>query len=252
MSHEFRAVIGDTIVPHGPSSALVSQLRPIVPVEAYAGRLSRPGRLSRTLANIGIDASYNGAVSNGLKLAAGLLLLTPAWAGDAAKGKDLFVTCAGCHNIDSDRRKSAPSLRSLFGKVTLRNGKRATEENVRAIVLDGYNSMPSFRYNLTAEQAGDLMAFLLTLKGKPEETAATPEAAAFKSYCASCHAPELRGERGPDLRGLFKREKLASGEPVAEKAVRGLIDGGHAQAPPFEEWLDAATRQKIVEFLKAY
>src|ERR1700754_4351039 len=97
------------------------------------------------------------------------LVPTAFAAGDAAKGKELFVTCAGCHNIDSDRRKMAPSLRSLFGKVTLRNGKRATEENVRAIVLDGYNSMPPFRNNLTAEQADDLMAFLLTLKAKPAE-----------------------------------------------------------------------------------
>src|SRR4029453_11168672 len=80
-------------------------------------------------------------------------------AGDAAKGKELFVTCAGCHNIDSGRRKMAPSLRSLFGKVMLRNGKRATEENVRAIFLDGYNSMPPFRFNFTAEKGEDLMPF---------------------------------------------------------------------------------------------
>ena len=88
-------------------------------------------------------------------------------------------------------------MRSLFGKVTLRNGKRATEENVRAIVLDGYNGMPPFRYNLTAEQADDLMAFLLTLKAKPEEVATSGDAPLFKAYCASCHAPELRGARVP-------------------------------------------------------
>ena len=187
-----------------------------------------------------------------------LLFLGPAAssparaAGDVSKGKELFVTCAGCHNIDSDRRKAAPSLRSLFGKVTLRNGKRATEENVRAIVLDGYNGMPPFRYNLTAEQADDLMAFLMTLKGKPEEPANPTDAQTFKSYCASCHAPELRGERGPDLRGLFKKEKLASGEPVTEAAIRTIIDEGHAKAPPFREWLDAPTRQKLLNFLKSY
>jgi cytochrome c2 len=173
-------------------------------------------------------------------------------AGDAAKGKELFVTCAGCHNIDSDRRKMAPSLRSLFGKVTLRNGKRATEENVRAIVLDGYNSMPPFRYNFTAEQADDLMAFLLTLKAKPTEPEVSAEAAAFNSYCMSCHNPELRGERGPVLRGLFQREKLANGEPVSEKSVRALIDEGHAKAPAFASWLDEPTRQKILAYLKTY
>lgn len=173
-------------------------------------------------------------------------------AGDVSKGKELFVTCAGCHNIDSDRRKSAPSLRSLFGKVTLRNGKRATEENVRSIVLDGYNGMPPFRFNLTDEQADDLMAFLMTLKGKPEDVAASGDAPLFKSYCASCHAPELHGERGPDLRGLFKREKLANGEPVTETAVRERIEEGHAKAPPFRDWLDSPTRQKLLDFLKSY
>ena len=45
--------------------------------------------------------------------------------GDAAKGKELFQTCAGCHNTANDDRKMGPSLRTLFGKVTLRNGKHA-------------------------------------------------------------------------------------------------------------------------------
>jgi mono/diheme cytochrome c family protein len=174
-----------------------------------------------------------------------------AVAGDPVKGKELFVTCAGCHNIENDQRKMGPSLRTLFGTVTLRNGKRATEENVREIVLDGYNGMPSFRYNLTDVQADDLMAYLLTLRGKPVETAKPPEFVAFQSYCMSCHNPALRWERGPDLRGLFKREKLSSGEPVNEKTVRTLIDDGHAKAPAYKEWVDELTRQKILDYLKS-
>ena len=186
-------------------------------------------------------------------ITAALLSCSPLFpAGDAVKGKELFTTCAGCHSIDTDRRRSAPSLRSLFGKVTLRNGKRATEENVRDIVLDGYNQMPPFRYNFRPEQMDDLMAFLMTLKAKPEETETTPEAAAFTAYCMSCHNPQLRGERGPVLRGLFQREKLTNGEAVNEKTVRALIDQGHAKAPAFESWLDESTRQKILAFLKSY
>jgi mono/diheme cytochrome c family protein len=173
-------------------------------------------------------------------------------AGDPIKGKDLFITCAGCHNVENDQRKMGPSLRSLFGKVTLRNGKRATEENVREIVLEGYNRMPPFRSNLTAAQADDLMAYLLTLKGKPVESAGSPEAAAFQAYCISCHNPALRGERGPDLRGLFKREKLASGDPLNEKTVRTIIDEGHANAPAYKDWIDDPARQRIVEYLKSH
>ena len=63
---------------------------------------------------------------------------------DPAKGKELFQTCAGCHNYTSDEKKFGPSLRTLFGRVTLRNGKPASDANVRAIILDGYDRMPSF------------------------------------------------------------------------------------------------------------
>jgi len=173
-------------------------------------------------------------------------------AGDPGRGKQLFITCAGCHNVENDQRKMGPSLRSLFGKVTLRNGRRTTEENVREIVLDGYNRMPPFRNNLTPEQADDLMAFLLTLKGKPAETAGTPESIAFQSYCMSCHNPARRGEDGPDLRGLFQREKLLSGGPVNEETVRAIIDDGHAKAPPYKEWVDEPARRRIVDFLKSW
>ena len=193
-------------------------------------------------------------ISNLTVLLAGLLLFVPRAlpAGDPAKGKELFVTCAGCHPSESNQRKSAPSLQSLFGKVTLRNGKRATVENVREIVTQGYNRMPPFGYNLTAEQMDDLMAYLVTLKAKPPEVETSAEASAFNAYCMSCHNPDLRGERGPVLRGLFQREKLASGQPVNDKTVRALIDEGHAKAPAYESWLDEPTRQKIVAFLKSY
>ena len=70
-----------------------------------------------------------------------LLLILALWAaladGDAAKGKVLFQSCAGCHNTASDDRKMGPSLRTLFGKVTLRNGKHVDDANVREIVVEG-------------------------------------------------------------------------------------------------------------------
>jgi cytochrome c2 len=185
-------------------------------------------------------------------LALALGVLAAFAAGDPEKGQELFKTCLGCHRIDSDQRKAAPSLRSLFGKVTLRNGKRVTEENVREIVLDGYNQMPPFRYNLTAAQADDLMAFLKTLKAKPLAGETANASAGFTSYCMSCHNPELHGERGPVLRGLFTRQKLANGDPADEKTVQALIDEGHAKAPAFKNWLDEAARRQIVDYLKTY
>ena len=77
-----------------------------------------------------------------------ILVGTSAFAaGNATKGKELFRTCSGCHNTANDQKKTGPSLRSLFGKVTLRNGKRADDGNVREIVRDGFNGMPSFGYS---------------------------------------------------------------------------------------------------------
>jgi len=188
-----------------------------------------------------------------MRFALVILLCCGAWAaGDPVKGKELFKTCLGCHNVDSDQRKMGPSLRTLFGKVTLRNGKRATEENVRALVMDGYNQMPPFRNFLTEEQADDLMAYLVTLNSKVAPTSAAGADSAFRTWCFNCHDPGKYGERGPDLRGLFKRAKFANGEAVTDAALRRLIDGGHGKAPPLREWLDEPARQAILNYLKTY
>jgi cytochrome c2 len=171
------------------------------------------------------------------RLAAPLILLTLAAPrlraeGDPDKGKALFQTCAGCHNVSTDARKMGPSLRSLFGRVTLRNGKHADDENVRAIVLDGYNGMPSFRYSFKPEEIDDLMAYLHTLKARPEPAAASSEGAAyFKAWCARCHKPE-------DLRGRYQPDWLP------------LIANGHHGAPPLKDWLDPEARQTLATYLK--
>ena len=109
-----------------------------------------------------------------MRFALVLLLSYSSWAaGDVAKGKEVFRSCSGCHNVDNDQRKMGPSLRTLYGKVLLINGKRTNEENVRSLVLDGYNGMPAFRSFLTDEQVNDLMAYLTTLNGKVASAPAT-------------------------------------------------------------------------------
>ena len=54
----------------------------------------------------------------------------------------MFQSCASCHNVLTDARKSGPSLRTLYGKVRLINGKRTTDDNVLNLILEGYNGMP--------------------------------------------------------------------------------------------------------------
>jgi cytochrome c2 len=173
-----------------------------------------------------------------------LIFICALWAalvdGDAVKGKVLFQTCAGCHNTATDERKMGPSLRTLFGKVTLRNGKHVDDANVREIVLEGYNGMPSFGYSFRPAEIDDLMAYLHTLTGKPAQAAAGKGESYFRAYCLRCHNPDSKSAAGPDLRGGFKPEWAA------------LIDEGHAGAPPLKEWLDDAARQTLFDYLKTY
>jgi cytochrome c2 len=160
--------------------------------------------------------------------------------GDAARGRELFKTCAGCHNTVNDERKMGPSLRTLFGKVTLRNGKHVDDDNVREIVLDGFNGMPSFRYSFRPAEIDDVMAYLHTLTGKPVAAASGAGEKYFRAYCLRCHNPDARTATGPDLRGHFKAEWM------------DMLDDGHAGAPALKEWLDAPSRQALAEFLKKY
>jgi cytochrome c2 len=188
-----------------------------------------------------------------MRLALILLLSGAAWAaGDPVKGQDVFRPCLSCHNVDSDQHKMGPSLRSLFGRVMLGSGKRATVENVRAEVLDGYNGMPPFRNVLTESQTNDLLAYLATLDTKVAPRADAGSDAAFRTWCFSCHDPRRYGERGPDLRGLLARAKFRNGESVTESALRRLIDEGHGTAPPLRQWIDEPSRQAILDYLKTY
>ncbi len=105
--------------------------------------------------------------SAGSLLALSLLTGNPASAfqkpGDAAKGKEVFEQCSVCHNADSDEKKMGPGLKALFKKEKMANGKKPTEENVRAIINAGGNGMPAYEEQLSAEERNDLMAYLKTL-----------------------------------------------------------------------------------------
>jgi cytochrome c2 len=187
------------------------------------------------------EALRQGRSSGPIILLMALCLVPYALAeGDAARGKELFKTCAGCHNTANDERKMGPSLRTLFGKVTLRNGKHVDDENVREIVLEGFNGMPSFRYSFRPAEIDDVMAYLHTLTGKPVEARTGEGEKYFRAYCMRCHNPDSRTAVGPDLRGRFQTEWME------------MLKDGHAGAPALNEWLDAPSRQALSNFLKTY
>jgi mono/diheme cytochrome c family protein len=164
---------------------------------------------------------------------------------DPARGRELFRSCSGCHSTENDDRKMGPSLRTLFGKVTLRNGKRVDTENVRAIVVEGYNGMPSFQYSFRPNEIDDLVAYLQTLRAPVTVKAETLGETLFRAHCSRCHDPAIRSSVGPDLRGKFKPEWVTS------------VEEGHGgtpplAAPPLKDWLDEPSRRALFDYLKTY
>lgn len=83
--------------------------------------------------------------------------------GDAAKGKDLFEQCQVCHNVDTDEKKMGPSLKGLFKRKTLQNGKPVNDENVLAQINNGGNGMPAYGDILSADDKANILAYLHTL-----------------------------------------------------------------------------------------
>jgi cytochrome c2 len=94
----------------------------------------------------------------------GLAVLAPAQKkGDAAKGKEVFEQCAVCHNVDTDEKKIGPSLKGLFKRDKLKNGKKVTDANVLAVINAGGNGMPAYSDMLSDEEKADVIAYLHTL-----------------------------------------------------------------------------------------
>jgi cytochrome c len=96
-------------------------------------------------------------------LATGSIAALAAGKGDAAKGKEVFVQCAVCHNADSTDKKMGPGLKGLFKRDKLANGKKITDATVRDQIEQGGNGMPSYKDMLSDTEKDDLIAYLKTL-----------------------------------------------------------------------------------------
>ena len=86
-----------------------------------------------------------------------------AKAGDADKGKETFEQCGACHNTDTDEKKMGPSLKGLFKKAKLTNGKKPTDATVVEVINKGGNGMPPYEELLTPEEKANVLAYLKTL-----------------------------------------------------------------------------------------
>jgi mono/diheme cytochrome c family protein len=173
---------------------------------------------------------------------------------DVARGKAVFYPCGSCHNTLTDARKAGPSLRTLFGKVRLTNGKRVTDENAIALILDGYNGMPSYRYQIQPDDQRDLLAYLKTLRGRPEFPPALPMVRGtdaeilkdgqeyFASHCGSCHQARA-------LQAIYQKGTLANGTRAQDATVLASIREGHSGAAGIA--LDERTLFCLLAYLKA-
>jgi mono/diheme cytochrome c family protein len=83
--------------------------------------------------------------------------------GDAAQGKNVFEQCTVCHNVDTNEKKIGPSLKGLFQRKKLKNGKSVTEENVTDVINSGGGGMPAFTDTLSREEKDNLLAYLQTI-----------------------------------------------------------------------------------------
>jgi mono/diheme cytochrome c family protein len=86
--------------------------------------------------------------------------LTP----EQAEGQHLYaVRCAHCHEEnDLALKPPPPNLRGVMGRGILPSGARATDAEVRRVVLLGKGKMPAFQGRFTEEQMGALLAYLRT------------------------------------------------------------------------------------------
>lgn len=82
---------------------------------------------------------------------------------DVFRGRVLWVQrCALCHD-----GVGQPSYHTMGPWLDADTVKSIGETAVRAIIATGTASMPEFRYDLSARQVNDLLAFLKTVTWKP-------------------------------------------------------------------------------------
>ncbi|MCW5965550.1 MAG: cytochrome c [Bryobacterales bacterium] len=82
-------------------------------------------------------------------------------------------------------------------------------------------------------------------KGDPEAGKETFE------QCSICHNIDSdEAKMGPSLKGLFKKDKLASGKAASEENVTAVIKDGGNGMPGYEDLLDADEMKNLIAYLR--
>ncbi|NEP09258.1 MAG: c-type cytochrome [Symploca sp. SIO1A3] len=85
-------------------------------------------------------------------------LATPALAGDAAKGKQIFVAeCAACHKGGKNLVKDSKTLK----KEDLEKYDRYSLDKIVYQITNGKDPMPGFKGHLKPDQIEDVATYVL-------------------------------------------------------------------------------------------
>jgi cytochrome c2 len=93
--------------------------------------------------------------------------------------------------------------------------------------------------------AAGSVAALAGAKGDPEKGKAVFE------QCALCHNADSDEKKvGPGLKGLFKKDKMASGRKPTEANVRARVEEGGNGMPAYKELLNDQEKDDLIAYLK--
>ena len=90
---------------------------------------------------------------------------------------------------------------------------------------------------------------------KKSGSAKAPSAAKGKEVfeqCAVCHSATTDARKmGPSLKGLFKKPKLANGQPLTDASVLAMVNKGKGAMPAFAEQLSDEEKNDLLAYLKS-
>jgi len=174
------------------------------------------------------------------------------------------LSCLGCHELDGDGGRTAPSLGTV--------GQRRSADYIRAMVEDPQGTVPgaAMPKALMPPATRDLVIRLLSKNARAgtRPTAAAPSplsranvlsAQLYSKWCASCHGERGDGD-GPNARYLPVRPAVhASAAAMGIRSDDALFDaiagggaimGKSARMPAFGATLTAAEIRSLVGYIR--
>lgn len=175
-------------------------------------------------------------------------------------GKPAYAeNCAGCHGADlkGNRAKGAPSLADsiwLYDQDRVSDIERTILYGVRSGFGKARNvtDMPGLGAikQLTADEVRDVMAYTLSLSGKPGDAAAIERGAKLfqdKGNCYDCHGRDAEGNPDYGSPRLTDAEWLYGDDPAT--VYRSIYDGRHGVCPAWIGKLSFATIRGIAVYV---